>query len=72
LSETPVKLMLLGIGLILFGLVFPTTLLPLLEFWLAPERRTPGVTEGILRSLFPVAGLVVVFIGFFIGRRPSA
>lgn len=72
MSDTPIKLMLLGIGLILFGLVFPTTLLPFLRLWIAPESRTPLVAQAILISLFPVAGLVVVFIGFFTGRRPSA
>ncbi len=64
--------MLLGIGLILFGLAFPTTLLPLFEYWIAPYSRTPVVTQGILTSLFPVTGLVVVVIGLFTGRGQSS
>ncbi|HEV8193417.1 MAG TPA: hypothetical protein VGP82_18295 [Ktedonobacterales bacterium] len=72
MSEPPVKLMLLGIALLLFGLAFPTTLLPLLEYWIAPFSRTPPVTQAILTSLFPVAGLVVACFGFFTGRRQPA
>jgi hypothetical protein len=64
--------MLLGIALILFGLAFPTTLLPLLEYWLGSFGHATAVTELFLASLFPLVGLVVVFIGYFTVHRQPA
>ncbi len=67
MRTSSVKLMLLGIGVLLFGILFPDTLQPLL---------LPSLTRGImgpyrlfvvtlLDSTFAIAGIVLVLAGFF-------
>jgi len=64
--------MLLGIGLILFGLVFPSTVLGIVEFWVLPFGRLPVAVNLILESIFPLVGLIVLLIGFFMTERHDA
>jgi hypothetical membrane protein len=59
-----VKLMLLGIALLLFGMVFPSTINPVLIYYfgLALDR---GMLGAMIVSILPVMGLVLVLVGFF-------
>lgn len=78
--STSLRLMLLGIALLLFGLTFPTTLgqlvfLPL-RFIYEPAIN-PIASELLqygLAAIFPIAGLVLAFVGFFHrdGEKPAA
>jgi len=58
------RFLLLGIALILFGVAFPELvnglLLPVI-YALHPSRALIYLIDGI----FPVAGLILAFIGFF-------
>jgi hypothetical protein len=62
--KSSLRLLLLGIALILFGIAFPYLenglLLPFLYIF-HPSRAA----VYLLGSIFPVAGLIVAFVGFF-------
>ena len=62
--KASLRFLLLGIALILFGVAFPELenglLLPFVYVY-HPSR----VMVYLLGSIFPVAGLIVAFVGFF-------
>lgn len=81
MNATPIKLMLLGIGLMLFGLTFYTTFVSLIVFPTLASMLMAS-TSGLVTkheldalytaidSLFPLAGLILLFVSFF--RRETA
>jgi hypothetical protein len=75
-TTTSIKLMLLGIGLIIFGLAFPITMgqlfiVKVVELWLvAFSRYALETLVALVGSLFSLAGLILLFVGFF--RRDTA
>ena len=72
MANTSVRVMLLGIGLLLFGLAFPTTFLPLIVVWSQAATHLSRAAFYLLDSIFPLAGLIVLLIGFFIGQRRTS
>jgi hypothetical protein len=70
---TSQRLMLLGIVLLFFGIVFPGSveqvILRPLDYRIFDS--SPAVTSEVLASLFPMAGLVVALVGFFRRDTPS-
>ena len=65
LMSTSLRLMLLGIALLLFGLALPDLenglLLPFVYVHYFPSRAM----FFLLDSAFPIAGIILVFVGFF-------
>ncbi len=71
------KVMVLGIGFILFGIIFPSTLLVLLNDLMTPifsiqSEMTRAIIQRFVESLFPLAGLILLLVGFFLDRRQAA
>jgi hypothetical protein len=75
-ATTSIKLMLLGIGLIVFGLAFPITIAQLFEMLVVAlqlfrfSRYALEMLVAVVGSLFCLAGLILLFVGFF--RRDAA
>ncbi|HEU0027507.1 MAG TPA: hypothetical protein VFQ25_10360 [Ktedonobacterales bacterium] len=76
MTSTSIKLMLLGIGLILFGLAFPTSIAQLFMMMVVALRSVVfsqyalEMLAAVIGSLFSLAGLILLFVGFF--RRETA
>lgn len=63
-SSSSLRFLLLGIALILFGIVFQGPMESLIIYSL-PFHLVSRTTGYLIVSIFPVAGLVVAFVGFF-------
>jgi hypothetical protein len=57
--------MLLGIALIVFGLTFDVSILNLIMRAVLENGVIARWFQDSLASIFPLAGLVVAFVGFF-------
>ena len=63
--STSLRLMLLGIALIVFGLTFDASILNLIMRAVLENGVIARWFQDALASIFPLAGLVVAFVGFF-------
>ena len=69
MRSTSTDLLLLGIALLLFGMAFSTTVVHLFLPYIPPGLAVSATAGYLLESIFPVAGLVVAFVGFFRRRN---
>ena len=63
--STSLRLMLLGIALIVFGLAFNVSILNLIMRPIIENGVVARWFPDALASIFPLAGLIVAFVGFF-------
>lgn len=63
--STSLRLMLLGIALIVFGLAFESSILILIMRAVLENGVVARWFQDALASIFPLAGLIVTFVGFF-------
>ena len=79
-SITSIKLMLLGIGLMLFGFAFFANVANGAQLFLVPfltfksvfvSRYALDAIYLVIDSLFPIAGLILLLVGFF-RREPTS
>lgn len=63
--STSLRLMLLGIALIVFGLAFDASVLNLIMRPLLENGPVARWFQDALASIFPLVGLIVAFVGFF-------
>jgi hypothetical protein len=65
-SSSSLRFLLLGIALILFGLAFQGPMESLLFRYIPYEFISHSPTIGyVVAAIFPVAGLILAFVGFF-------
>jgi hypothetical protein len=63
--STSLRLMLLGIALLLFSLATPQLTSEFFAFVIMPLHPYSRLVPDLIVSIIPVAGIVLVFIGFF-------
>ncbi|HEX8731466.1 MAG TPA: hypothetical protein VF725_05340 [Ktedonobacterales bacterium] len=68
--STSLRLMLLGIALIVFGLAFEGSILNLIMRPIIDNSIAIRWFPDALASIFPLAGLIVAFVGFFKRDQP--
>lgn len=78
MTTTSIKLMLLGLGLIAFSYIFPPAIAQLSTLSRITARTVASspyeleVMTSVMESLCSLAGLILLFVGFFRREKASA